>query len=95
MAAVEDGTKALERARSEPFDLVFSDVVMPGLSGVQLAEQLGVEKPDLLVLLATGYSKELHGEHAQRYTVVAKPYDATSLATAIAGALQDRRERTA
>ena len=93
--AVEDGTAALKVARSRDFDLVFTDVVMPGLSGVQLAEQLGVEMPDLLVLLATGYSKELHGERAQRFTVVAKPYDATSLAAAIAAALEDRRERTA
>ena len=95
VAAVPDGTEALQKARSGSFDLIFSDVVMPGLSGVQLAEQLEAEQPDLPVLLATGYSKELRGERAQRYSVVAKPYDARSLATAIAEALEERRERTA
>ena len=95
VVAVEDGTKALDQARSGDFDLVFSDVVMPGLSGVQLAERLEGEQPGLPVLLATGYSKELHGERARRYAVVAKPYDATSLAAAVAAAMTERRERTA
>ena len=92
VVAVEDGAQALDAARTGDFDLVFSDVVMPGLSGVQLAEKLEAEQPGLPVLLATGYSKELHGESAQRYSVVAKPYDGTSLATAIAATLEERQE---
>ena len=94
VVAVEDGTTALEQARSGDFDLLFTDVVMPGLSGVQLAEQLEAEQPGLPVLLATGYSKELRGDRAQRYAVVAKPYDATSLATAIATPMAEHQERT-
>jgi PAS domain S-box-containing protein len=95
VVAVDDGTTALDRARSSDFDLVFSDVVIPGLSGVQLAERLEQERPDMPVLLATGYSKELHSEHAQRYAVVAKPYDGTSLVAAIAAVLEERRGRAA
>ncbi len=94
VVAVEDGEQALRRVQSDDFDLVFSDVVMPGLSGVQLAERIEAERPDLPVLLATGYSKELHGERASRYVVVAKPYDGTSLAAAIAAALDERNRQT-
>ena len=40
-------------------------------------------------------SKELHGERAKRYAVVAKPYDGTSLAAAIAAAMDERNRQTA
>jgi CheY-like chemotaxis protein len=38
------------------FDAVFSDVVMPGVGGLELARRLKRENPDLPVVLATGYS---------------------------------------
>ena len=41
------------------FDLLFSDVVMPGQSGFQLAEDLVVGRPGLCVLLSSGYAE--HG----------------------------------
>ena len=50
--------------RAEPFDLVFSDVVMPGMGGVELAGQVEAERPGMPVLLATGYSAELLGKNA-------------------------------
>jgi len=86
----EDGDTALEISRNQEFDLVFSDVVMPGLSGLQLAQTLEEERPDLPVLLATGYSNELLGDGSRHLTVVAKPYDAGSLSRAIADALKDK-----
>ena len=86
-----DGNEALEKVRVGEFDLVFTDVVMPGLSGLQLARKLEEERPDLPVLLATGYSRELVGDGEPRFKVVAKPYDATMLADAIASVLAAHR----
>jgi len=88
----EDGKQALAMALAEDFDLVFSDVVMPGLSGLQLAQRLEAERPGLPVLLATGYSEELRSEQSRRFGVVSKPYDATSLGGAIAAALMEARK---
>jgi len=91
---VEDGTEALNKALNGDFDLVFSDVVMPGLSGLQLAQRIEEELPGLPVLLATGYSNELCGENSDRFAVVAKPYDVTTLAGAIALVLEAPRRVT-
>ena len=87
----EDGAEALEKMREGEFDLVFSDVVMPGLSGVQLAEKIEEQRPGMPVLLATGYSEELLRKHSGRIRVLAKPYDVTTLAGAIADVLEERR----
>lgn len=52
------GEDALEIVRhlSQPIDLVVSDVVMPGIDGVELAKQLRLIQPDLRVLLVSGYA---------------------------------------
>ena len=64
---------------------------MPGVGGLELAQQIEAERPDMPVLLATGYSDELLSGNAKSFTVVAKPYDATILAKAISSILQRQR----
>ena len=86
----ENGSRALELATTEDFDLVFSDVVMPSMTGIELAEQIAAKRPQLPVLLATGFSEHLAGIAGAHFTVVTKPYDATSLGKAIS-ALVGRR----
>jgi PAS domain S-box-containing protein len=86
-----DGAEAIELLRSQDFDLVFSDVVMPGVGGLELAQQIEAERPDMPVLLATGYSDELLSGDAKNFTVVTKPYDATALAQAISSVLERQR----
>ena len=86
-----DGRDALKLLDSADFDLVFSDVVMPGIGGVELARRIEAERPEMPVLLATGYSSELVGNGDNNFTVVSKPYDATTLSTAIAEILQKRQ----
>jgi len=83
VVTAENGTKALELATSQEFDLVFSDVVMPAMTGLELAKQIAVKRPKLPVLLATGFSEHLAGIGRANFTVVAKPYDVTSLSRAI------------
>ena len=91
VVAAENGTAALELATSQDFDLVFSDVVMPAMTGIELAEQIAVKRPNLPVLLATGFSEHLAGIGRAEFTVVAKPYDATSLGRAISALMIRRR----
>jgi len=84
---VRSGEAALEAARAQSFDAVFTDVVMPGMSGLELADQLGRAAPALPVILTTGYSDEISRTGAGGRPVILKPYRLESLAAAIDQAL--------
>jgi signal transduction histidine kinase/ActR/RegA family two-component response regulator len=53
-----DGNQALEQLRVQPrIDLMFTDIVMPDMTGRVLADRAQVERPDLKVLYTTGYTR--------------------------------------
>ena len=81
------GEEALGRAKAQSFDAVFSDVVMPGMSGLELAEVLKRSHPDLPVILTTGYSDQIAAGGAGGRTVILKPYRLETLSTALDQAL--------
>ena len=81
------GEEALELTRRREFDIVFSDVVMPGMGGLRLAEQLAEEKPQLPVILATGYSQEIAQSGSGGRPVILKPYRLATLSQALADAM--------
>ncbi|HEY8383463.1 MAG TPA: PAS domain S-box protein [Microvirga sp.] len=64
----------LLRERSGQFDAVFSDVVMPGMSGVEFGHQVRHLYPGLPVLLTSGYSHVLAEEGPQGFELLHKPY---------------------
>jgi CheY-like chemotaxis protein len=76
------------------FDAVFSDVVMPGIGGVELARRLRASHPDLPVILTTGYSDVLARDDAHGFELVRKPYSAEQVARALRGVLARQRKRT-
>jgi signal transduction histidine kinase len=65
---------------TEPFDAVFSDVVMPGMGGIALARLLRERFPDLPVVLTSGYSHVLAQDDAHGFDLLRKPYSAQELA---------------
>ncbi|HZC38246.1 MAG TPA: PAS domain S-box protein [Sphingomicrobium sp.] len=91
VTTADGGDEAMRLLRSQQFDLVFSDVVMPSISGLELAQLVKAEQLDIPVLLATGYSSELLGRDAKTFTVVSKPFNATTLAKAISAILNTHR----
>lgn len=59
-AASAEEALALLECRGAPFSLVLTDVVMPGLTGIELAEVLRAREPDVRILFMSGYpSREL------------------------------------
>jgi CheY-like chemotaxis protein len=86
------GEEALELARARDFDVVFSDVVMPGMGGLKLAEMLGRERPQLPVVLATGYSQEIAEAGSGGRPVILKPYRLATLSEALSTALRGGAE---
>ena len=81
------GEEALDLTRSVKFDVVLSDVVMPGMGGLRLAEMLAEEQPELPVVLATGYSQEITQVGRGGRPVILKPYRLATLAEALSRAL--------
>ena len=58
VTAVNDGLQALDALQDAEFDLLVTDIVMPGLDGIGLALKVTSDWPDLPILLMTGYSAE-------------------------------------
>ena len=84
--AVSDGDGALAALRQSSQDLVLTDIVMPGMSGVELADHIGRLYPKIPVVLATGYSDEIT-ERRPDLPVLLKPYAARDVSQALSQAL--------
>jgi two-component system, NtrC family, sensor kinase len=68
---------AIDRSR---FDLVFTDVVMPGMSGIELAQEIRRQGLDLPIVLASGYSQILSQQGSHGFELLQKPYSIEQLA---------------
>ncbi|MCW6509631.1 GAF domain-containing protein [Lichenifustis flavocetrariae] len=64
---------------ADRFDVVFSDVVMPGMNGIDLAHQIRRQHHDLPVLLASGYSHVLAQNGTYGFELLHKPYSVEQL----------------
>ena len=90
VVTADDGPQALRMLEhASKVDLLLTDVVMPGgMSGVELAQTARQTRPDLKVLLSTGYGGEQLDEAAnQGWSVLRKPYQAEELSHAVKQAL--------
>jgi signal transduction histidine kinase/CheY-like chemotaxis protein len=76
------GEEALQMFEHNNVDVVFSDVVMPGMSGLELARLLRKRAPALPILLTTGFSNQL-SEGRNEFPVVFKPYSVATIEVAM------------
>ena len=78
---VMNATHALEELAVDPdrFDAVFTDVVMPGMTGIELAQEIRHRHPDLPVVLASGYSHVLSEHGSYGFELLQKPYSIEQL----------------
>ena len=72
-------------------DLVFSDVIMPGMNGIELAHIIRKTRPGLPIVLTSGYSDVLAAEGSHGFDLVQKPYSIDTLAEALGRAIAPRR----
>ena len=83
----QDGLEALEtlNAAAERFDVLVSDVHMPGLDGIELARRASVAHPGLKLLLMSGFAEELERAQALKspnLSVIMKPSTLDQVRTA-------------
>ncbi len=90
VSAVPDGIAALRALAAEPFDLLLTDIVMPGLDGIALALKVSKDYPAMRILLMTGYAAErqrAHNLESLVHRVIAKPFTLDEICAAVGAAL--------
>lgn len=94
-----DGRKALERLRKEPFDLVLSDIVMPGLSGYELCRKAKAEPkikgvPFVFLTELKGPNDIVQGLAAGADNYIIKPYEPEHLIARVESVLTNKDLRS-
>jgi nitrogen regulation protein NR(I) len=87
VAVAERGDKGLAQAKEQPFDVVITDFKMPGLSGLELVEQLHATKPKLPIILITAFGTTETAIEATKlgaYDYLLKPFDMDELLDLVA-----------
>ncbi|NGM51399.1 response regulator [Caulobacter sp. 602-2] len=89
---VANGQRAVAvlEERAEAFDYVFTDVVMPGISGLELARRINARWPDMPVVLTSGYSQVLADDVHHGFPVLQKPYSIGELGRMLRSARRAR-----
>ena len=81
-----------------PIDLALIDIVMPGMSGIELAKRLEELNTGVRIVLMSGYSpvevKRVVGEYAAEYRCMWKPFEARTLVRMIKNALDGEPLKT-
>jgi excisionase family DNA binding protein len=77
VTAVENGQRALEEVAIKHFDLIFLDLKMPGMDGVQVMKEIKERDRQAVVVVVTGFAEEDIARDAIKYgplTILRKPF---------------------
>ncbi len=93
---LSDPEKALEMFQSKPqdYDLIMTDLTMPGMTGIELATLAKQRRPDIPVILMTGYYTNLSQQQLEASgvrEVLMKPVDLKSLSVVVDQILKTRK----
>lgn len=90
VASQAEEAMAVAAGRSGPIDLLLTDVILPGNSGVQLAQKLTAQNPRMRILYVSGYTADTivhHGGHDPNFAFLSKPFALAALAQKIRAVL--------
>jgi len=96
VTAVRNGAEALAIFRASPdsFDLVISDLSMPGMSGDQLARELIAIRPEIPIIICTGFSERIDPDEAKALGIkefLMKPVPISELSRKVRKALNEAK----
>ncbi|MEG3124257.1 PAS domain S-box protein [Sphingomonas sp. GB1N7] len=94
LAINAEAALATLEANAARFNVIFSDVVMPGMSGVELAEEVRRRYPDLPVVLTSGYSHVLAQNGHHGFELLHKPYSVEQLSRVLRKAVNWQSSRS-
>ena len=92
VAAFDNGASAYDRLREEPFSLLLTDIVMPEMDGIELAQRCNEISPDTKVMFITGFAAvTLKASREQpNAKVLSKPFHLRDLVLEVERVLDDR-----
>src|SRR3546814_330485 len=81
VVAVDRGTAALPLLETQRFDLLLTDIVMPEMDGIELAQHVAAVVPEMRVRLITGFAAVTlkEGKAGRQAKVLAKPFHVRDL----------------
>ena len=94
VAVARDGNSGLEIIQNEHFDIILLDLMMPGISGMDLLKHIKEKLPDTIVIVITGYATLEHGIGAMKngaFDFLPKPFSPEDLRLVIKKALDYMR----
>jgi PAS domain S-box-containing protein len=94
VVALRNGPEALNLFSQKPdeFDLVITDLTMPGMTGVEFSQKILGIRPDIPIILCTGYNDAMNGEEAKSLGIrelILKPTGTKELKSAVSRALKN------
>ncbi|TWI52380.1 response regulator receiver domain-containing protein [Pseudomonas duriflava] len=84
VTAVASAEEALQALQKERFDVLFTDIGLGGMSGLDLSRQALRAYPDLRIIVASGYSFD-KDEELEKVGVMLKPYDLMKIRQVLGG----------
>jgi len=91
VSSVESGILGLEILEQEHFDIILLDLMMPGLSGMEVLARVKVLHPETIVIVITGYATLEHAIEAMKkgaFDFIAKPFSPEELRNVVSKAIQ-------
>lgn len=92
----ENGPVGLRKLRQDQFDVLLLDVMMPGMSGMEMMQQIRQLAPNLIVIIITGYATvelSVQAIHEGAHDFIAKPFTSERLLQVIDRELERRELR--
>ena len=95
VATANDGAEAIEMVKSRHYDIIFLDVRLPDMNGVETFEQVKKIDPGATVIMMTGYSEEdlvKKTINSGAYTCLHKPFDMEKVITLVEAVVENRKK---
>jgi CheY-like chemotaxis protein len=86
--AAASAEEAMELLDKTPFDVLFVDINLPGMSGIELAKMAVNKAPDLKIIFASGYGFLVTDKTDFRFALLPKPYTLAQVQQAIKAVYQ-------
>jgi len=94
VSVAENGEQGLEKIRHEYFDVILVDLMMPGISGLEVMAEVKTSHPDTAIIMITGYATVEHSIEAMKkgaFDFIPKPFSPDQLRVVVAKAIDYTR----